>query len=144
MNQTNASLAVALAKAHRALLEDLRDLERGTRPSSAAGPKEVSARLEGLRTHLEDYFRFEEQNGYMQAVLARAPHMERTVNHLRGEHDELRRALAALAEEAGGAQALGADFREKMRQWIKRVRDHEARENLLVEDAFNRDLAAED
>ena len=80
----------------------------------------------------------------MQAVLTRAPHLERTVNHLRGEHDELRRSLAALAKEAGGAQGPGADFREKVRHWIQRVRDHEARENLLVEDAFNRDLAAED
>jgi hypothetical protein len=144
MNKTNASLAVAMAEAHRALLRELEDLERSAQPCSAAGPKDTSARLAGLRTRLDDHFRFEEQNGYMQPVLARAPHLERTVNQLRGEHDELRRSLVALVEEAGAARAPGADFWQKVRQWITLVREHEARENLLVEEAFNREFAAED
>jgi hypothetical protein len=144
MNRTDGAVAAALAEAHRALLTDLRELERSAQPPSAAGADEVSARLGGLRTHLEDHFRFEEHNGYMQAVLARAPHLERAVNQLRGEHGELRRSLVALAEEAGGARALGADFRQKVRKWIERVRDHEMRENVLVAEAFHRDVAAED
>src|SRR5262249_28293182 len=127
MKKTNASLA----EAHRALLADLRDLERCAQPSSPVEPTEVSARLGRLRDHLEDHFRFEEEDGYMQAVLERAPQLGRTVNQLCGEHDELRRSLAALADEARGMRALDEDFRRKVRQWIERVRSHEARENLL-------------
>jgi hypothetical protein len=104
----------------------------------------VSECLAGVRAHLEDHFRFEEEGGYMQAVLARAPHLERRVNHLRGEHDELLGSLAALAEEADATPALDEEGRQRVRKWIERVRDHESRENLLVEEAFNRDLAAED
>jgi hypothetical protein len=35
-------------------------------------------------------------------------------------------------------------FREKVLRWIERVRDHEARENELLEEAFEEDLGAGD
>jgi hypothetical protein len=38
----------------------------------------------------------------------------------------------------------GPALRQEVRAWIERVRQHEARENDLVQEAFNRDIGTED
>jgi hypothetical protein len=145
MNRTrNESLANSLAAAHRKLLADLRGLEEMTDSSCQAGARGLCDRLALLRAHLDEHFRLEEQNGYMDAVLARAPQLARAVEALRAEHAELRQSLAALSGEARPGAAVDGALRQKVRQWVGRVREHEQRENLLVEDAFNRDLGLED
>jgi hypothetical protein len=144
MNKVKKSPTSALADAHRALLKDLADLERLAEPAVALEAAGAGARLEALREHLGKHFRFEEQSGYMQAVLARAPHYERRVQRLREEHDELWNELAALIIQAGGLPARDEEFRQAVRAWVEHVRDHEARENVLVEDTFNTEVAAGD
>jgi hemerythrin len=144
MNRSEVSPAAALAAAHRALFENLRQLKQAAESFPDEEERELQRYLEGTRRHLEDHFRFEEENGYMQAVLARAPHLERKVEHLRDEHSELRRSLAVLTREAEAARDSPESFRQRLREWVVHVRDHERRENLLVEDAFNCELAAED
>jgi len=145
MNSTRQeSFAAALAAAHRALAEDLRLLEAAVAPSWAGDRRELSDRLRSLRTHLDAHFRFEEQDGYMQAVLARAPHLARQVEALRCEHSKLSESFGALAAAARAAPTVDEALRQKVREWIGCARDHERRENLLVADVFNRDVAAED
>jgi hemerythrin-like domain-containing protein len=143
MKKTNRAPAATLAEAHRKLLEDLQNLERVAQASDADST-ELSVCLKSIRTHLEEHFRLEEHNGYMQAVLDQAPQLERTVNQLRGEHDELRGSLAALLDGSRDMRSVKADFQQKVQKWIERVRNHESKENLLVEEAFNRDLATKD
>src|SRR5262249_38925451 len=144
MNKVKTSPATALLEAHHALLKDIAALEPFLQSNAPAPPDEVLRRLETLRGDLGKHFRFEEQNGYMQEVLAQAPQHERRVESLREEHDKLWQALAALLRQAKDAPALGEDFRQKVRGWIDQMRDHERRENLLVEEAFNTDVPAED
>lgn len=144
MNPTHASPAADLAAAHRELLGSLRQLEQAADALPDDDEGELMARLEGTRARLDDHFRFEEANGYMQSVLDRAPQLERKVQHLRDEHGELRQSLAALTREAEGAQVASRRFRAGLKEWVGRLRDHEKRENLLVEDVFNSDVAAED
>jgi len=36
------------------------------------------------------------------------------------------------------------EFRERVRAWVAELRRHEADENVLVEDAFNRDVGQKD
>jgi hemerythrin-like domain-containing protein len=144
MKRTNASPAADLAEAHRELLGNLRQLEQAADALPDGDEGELLARLEATRARLDNHFRFEEANGYMQAVLDRAPQLERKVQHLRDEHGELRQSLDALTRRAGGAQVAPQRFREGLKEWVGRLRDHEKRENLLVEDVFNCDVAAED
>jgi hypothetical protein len=144
MNKVKKSPAAALAEAHRALLKDLDDLERFAELSVPAEPAKVCGRLKALCAHLGKHFRFEEQSGYMQTVLARAPHLERRVQRLRQEHDELWGSLATLITQAGELPAGGDEFRQALRAWVEQVRDHETRENVLVEDTFNTEVAAGD
>jgi hypothetical protein len=144
MNTAKKSPAPGLAEAHRALLKDLADLERISEAAVPTEPAKVCARLKALSTHLGKHFRFEEESGYMQAVLARAPHLERRVLRLRLEHDELWSTLATLITQVGQLPPGGDDFRQALRAWVEHVRDHETRENVLVEDAFNTEVAASD
>jgi len=144
MSKVKTSPATALVEALHALLKDIDALEPYLKPGASFARDDIVQRLETLRGDLGKHFRFEEQNGYMQAVLTRAPQQERVVQRLREEHDELWQSLTALLAQAKEAPALGETFRRALRVWIEQVHDHEKRENLLVEDTFNTDVAAED
>jgi hemerythrin len=137
------SLADNLAQAHRTLLEQMNRLEAGLQSRAPGGLPEVTRRLAGLRADLAAHFRLEEENGYMQAVLARAPQFERKVQQLREEHALLARSLDELVRDATAASDLDP-LREAIHAFLARVREHESKENLLVEDAFNLDFCGED
>jgi predicted PilT family ATPase len=144
MGTTETSVAETLTRAHEALLEDLRKLAEAVRPASTEGLAELRARLDATRGHIAEHFRFEEQNGYMDAVRKREPRLERTIQQLADEHRELLQSLDAVIEEARAAPGLDGTLREEVRQWGEAVRRHEVRENDLVQDAFNLDIGAED
>jgi iron-sulfur cluster repair protein YtfE (RIC family) len=142
--RTEDSIAEALGQAHVALLADLRKLEQAVHPSSGEGPAGLRARLGEAHAHITEHFRFEEQNGYMDAVREREPRLERAIHQLAEEHRQLARSLEVLIEQARDATSLDDRFRDEVREWVERVRRHEARENDIVQDAFNLDIGAED
>ena len=144
VRRTANSVAEALGRAHEALLADLRELEQAADPSSGEGLVGLRARLGEARVHLTEHFRFEEENGYMDAVRAREPRLERTIQQLAEEHSQLKRSLDALIGDVRAATNLSDTLRDEIREWIDCVRRHEVRENDLVQDAFDLDIAAED
>ncbi len=144
MGTTENSVAEALGRAHAALLADLRELEQAARPSSREGLVELRARLVATQTHVTEHFRFEEQNGYMDAVRKREPRLERAIQQLAEEHRYPAQSLEVLVEQSGVATSLDDSLREEVQGWVERVRRHELRENDLVQDAFNLDIGAED
>jgi hypothetical protein len=144
MGKMENTLAEALGRAHAALLKDLRQLQEAARSGSGESLTEFRVRLDATHTHLTEHFRFEEQNGYLDAVRKREPRLERMVQQLAEEHRELAQDLDALRAEARAATSLEDRFPDKVRHWVERVRQHELRENDLVQDAFNLDLSAED
>ncbi len=144
MRRTETSLAESLQQAHAALLDDLRKLEEASRAAPREGPGELRTRLDATHAHLVEHFRFEEQNGYLDAVRKQEPRLERVIEQLAQEHRQLLQALEALIEAARSPRCLGEPFQAEVREWVERVRQHEVRENDLVQDAFNLDLGAED
>jgi hypothetical protein len=134
-------LGEAFHEAHVALGKDLRELTAAARAPSGTLP-ELAACLERTQVHLAEHFRFEEENGYMDAVLQRDPNRERTVGHLRDEHRRLAESLEALRALAAGGP--GEALRTKVLAWVESVRDHESRENALVQEVFNVEVSAED
>lgn len=138
------SLADDLRKAHRVLMRDLRHIEEMLCAGDRVLPAELRYRLTELRAHVSEHFRFEEEDGYMEAVLEREPSLERTVRQLREEHGRLARSLETLIEEAGRTGSLDEAYREQVWSWIRDIRHHEAMENRFVQDAFNQDADAED
>jgi hypothetical protein len=134
----------ALPKAHAALLRDLRQLEEATRASSGLSSKALTAHLVATRAAIMEHFRFEEQDGYMDKVSKREPRLERAIQQLKEEHRELTKSLDACIEQARTAPSLGDSVRDAVRHWIERIRQHEMRENQLVQEAFNWDIGTED
>jgi hypothetical protein len=144
MKKRPISPAEALNRAHHALLEDVRTLEIVVSPPARQGPAQVAGCLEVLREHISEHFRFEEQDGYMEAVRQRQPNREREMNQLQDEHVLLARSLDDLITEARAAREMADSFRASVRAWVERVRQHEVHENRLVQEAFNQDVSAED
>jgi hypothetical protein len=140
----DVSVAAALGRAHAALLNDLRRLEEAARPPSGAGPADLGVRLAATQAHLTQHFRFEEHDGYMDAVRKRELRLERTVQQLADEHRELAQSLEALLQQARGTGEPDDKLCDAVRAWVGRVRGHEARENALIQHAFNVDIGAED
>ena len=144
MTRTEPSVVAALSRAHATLLEDLQTLGDAVRPGSTEEPAGVQSRLDATQRHLTEHFRFEEHNGYMETVRSREPRLEHALQQLVEEHRQLAASLDALLAQARAATALDDTFRAAVRAWIECVRQHEIRENDLVQDAFTLDIGAED
>ena len=136
METSEKTFAEALHEAHADLFRDLLQLDESVRLGSGEGQSELSARLEKLRTHLIDHFRFEEQDGYMAPLLKEEPRIGPVVQELLDEHRQLAEALDALLHEVSAVQSLREGFPERVRAWVKHVRQHESRENSLVQEVY--------
>lgn len=141
---TQLSVVEALRQAHIALRTDLAGLEEEMHSSLGTDADEMRSRLDRTRRHIAEHFRFEEDNGYMDAVLHREPNLTRTVENLRDEHRRIAQDLDRLIEETKKGGCLDEAFRDQVRSWIEEVLRHESRENALVQDAFNVDFNAQD
>ncbi len=144
MKNTETAVAEALNRAHASLLKDLQQLEETVRPGSPHGLETLRARLDAIRAHLAEHFRFEEENGYMNVVRQREPRLDHAVQRLAEEHRELAQSLAVLVGEANTVGKLDGAFRDKVHHWLQRVRQHEWHENDLIQDALIVDVSAED
>jgi hypothetical protein len=141
---TNRFVGEAFGRAHAKLLTDLRQLEKAVLSESGQGLMHLHARLARTYNDVAAHFRFEEQDGYMAAVRKREPRLERAIQELAGEHAQLSESLNVLMVKARVATTLDDELRQQLRAWVERVREHEARENQLVQGAFNLDIAGED
>ena len=138
------SIAESLSRAHQALRKDLQRLEDSVHRTLDQGMSIIRALLDATRTHILEHFRFEEKNGYMDKVRNREPRLDHAIDQLAGEHRQLALSLEDLIRKAKQASILDQELRERTREWIEAVRQHEAREDKLVQNAFNMDINAGD
>lgn len=143
MSNHQAVRLASLIEAHKRLQSNLQELDALV-ASPETSPSVLAKRMNDLQALLTEHFHWEEKDGYMQAVLARAPQQERAVVTLQDEHTSLARTLESLRVTLAVRPEITAELRDRFRQWIAQVRDHETRENLLVEDVFNREVTAAD
>jgi hypothetical protein len=144
MEHSETPIAEAINHAHTALLRDLKALEVVARRASTDGLETLRARLETTRAHLVEHFRFEEEDGYMDAVRKLEPRLARAVDQLAEEHRQLLDSLDALRTEIATLPGANEAVATKVAAWVQKVRKHEARENHLVQDAFGLDIGTED
>jgi hypothetical protein len=100
-----------------------------------------------VQAELERHFRFEEQGGYMSQILASAPYLDRAAGELLAGHGRLSDQLEALIKAAAAVppeSLLTPELREQVKQWVLRVREHEAGETRLIQQACNQDIGPED
>jgi hypothetical protein len=144
MKRSPKTGAASLREAHIILLAALKELDSMIRSDAPITPARWLAVLEPLRGDVDAHFAMEEDGGYMDGVVSRHPEWERQVREIQDEHRRLSTALGELIAKAGAGEGQEEAFRESLRGWIHQIRQHEARESRLVEDAFNLDLGTED
>jgi hypothetical protein len=144
MGKHESHFAESLGRAHGALLKDLWALQEAACFASNGNLVLLRSRLETAHKHILEHFRFEEQDGYMDTVRNHEPRLGHSIDELAKEHGQLMNEMDALLTEAAAASCINEPLRTKVSEWINHVRQHETRENQLVQDAFNLDIGLED
>lgn len=143
MTPVRVSWVHSLLEEHHALLEYVARLEKTIDTSTTAVDRTQLLWLLGeIDEHLASHMTLEEQDGYLNVVRERLPNRTEVVEHLQGQHAELRAGLSAViktTESAASAQHLENDVVPAVREWIQALRAHEDDENSLMQEAFNAD-----
>lgn len=101
--------------------------------------------LDELYDRLSEHFLAEEQGGYMQDALRRAPHLAEEAARLVGEHPLFLLEIKACRLEADEQSApFSAELRGRFRKFTERYLHHEHHENSLVQRAFDVDIGVGD
>lgn len=116
MEKPQGWVGAALKRTHAALVEDLRKLEEVARHATEEDLTQLQDRLTATQQHVADHFRFEEQNGYMEAVVEREPRLERAVQQLALEHIGLRDSLNALIADARMVTRIDEAYWQKLQK----------------------------
>ena len=105
----------------------------------------LTALLDEILENLDEQFRLEEDNDYMADVLERYPTWYPQVRQLQEEHRLLQRHLREvqdrIARENAGS-TLSREIHRQLRDWLNAYRNHDRRENDLVQEAFTLDVGA--
>ena len=103
--------------------------------------------LQELADRCRRHMELEESGGYLPEVRNRLPNLAGTLDRLQGEHTTLQRELSetlASARAAPSSKVLGDAVLGRLRQWVAQIRNHEMRENRLVQEVLNTDLGGGD
>jgi len=137
-----------LAQEHAHLANLLRSVRRllNDEPQQSRDGK-LGSLLEILTVEVREHMEFEERGGYLAPVQQQMPFLFETIEQLRGEHATLQSQLQQLLTDARvrpGVYAFREELTPRIQHWLDSMRDHERRENSLVQEAFNTDISASD
>jgi hypothetical protein len=144
MNKAIPPAAEATAHPQEALVVALNRLVDSVKPERASTLLTALKALVATRSHLTTHFGAEEEEDWTAALREQEPRLGHAIERLVAEHRELAHCLDALIDEAEAARDLNGPLRDKILRWVERVREHEAREVDLLEEAFDEDIGAGD
>jgi hemerythrin len=107
----------------------------------------VVALFDELETYLLAHFAHEERGGYFAEVLVLSPGLRGKVEQLERQHPQFMRMIRELRAAAADGQSSDVWWLylgERFEDFAHRFVEHETDENHLVQEAFLRDMAAED
>ena len=141
---------------HRALSQAVAAIRRSIdRPRPGVGQpgahtwaSQLSQELVDFHDQLCRHFRYEEQSGIMEELMASHPRASGQVDTLVEEHAamlaESRGVIAALLAYSEDRAELGIGLRRRMTAMLDRFEEHERRENSLIMDLALSDLGLGD
>ena len=140
------SLAKLLAQ-HRELRSLLATIDRALEERSAT-VDEVAHLLGQLGDRLVKHFALEEEGGYFAEALLHAPQLVEKANALLAQHPRIRTRAVEMASEIRARQDPESDWWEQTRSRFRVLRDellkHERHEDVLLQEAYTRDLGSHD
>ena len=108
---------------------------------------EIVRLLDGLRKFFVLHFQKEESAGLFDVVAERAPHLTRLVSRLTQEHYELLARidnLVRFARRGTGQPLCWHMLSLRLRDFTKKLQQHESEENGLLQMAYCDDLGTKD
>jgi hypothetical protein len=111
------------------------------------GQSTVAAFFTDLKEHLQLHFVHEETGGYFAEALAEAPRLRCRADALLQQHPQFLEMLDHLhrfAEAGIPGESWWTQLQDAFDEFRLRFQQHEHRENELLQEAFGRDIGAED
>jgi hypothetical protein len=136
MGNAHTFVAETLGRIHTELFEKLRKLEEAAGLSSSQDLVELRARLVAMHRHIVEHFLFEDQY-QIELIRQREPRLDRTIQRFAEEHCQMTESLFALIGEAESSSKFEDELRERVRSWVNEVRQHETREDMLLQGRIN-------
>ncbi len=103
--------------------------------------------LKSLRKFFIAHFQKEEQSGLFELIEERAPHLNRVVRKVRGEHVELVQRMDGMlrfARRGTGQPLCWWMLNHRMQDLVVRLKQHESEENGMLQMAYADDLGTKD
>jgi len=108
----------------------------------------VRDEFEHFRAHFIKHMALEEEDGYLEPVLAKRPALAVEVARLKREHEELVRLMKSIHEDVDSLQSedrlLSRDLCRRIEALLSYIEHHEREEDLLLIDAVTRDLGSKE
>ena len=109
---------------------------------------EVAGLLGRLGDRLVKHFATEEEGGYFSEALTHAPQLISKANQLLAQHPKMCARAQEMVAAVQSGPVGGPDWWEQTAERFRAFRDellkHESRENVLLQEAYGRDLGAHD
>jgi len=130
---------------HADIVRHINDLAE--RLESVSGPTregqghfDVAGRLGRLQEEIAQHFADEERVGFVPKALKRAPQLSERASRIISQHDLLRLGLAHAIDTLGLEHSSWEDVRRDFESFTVALREHERRENELINEAMLDDL----
>jgi len=135
----------AVVEQHRRLRELLSQIQTAL-DQRQIGMAEVGDLLARLGDQLIRHFALEESGGYLCEALLHAPQLVRRANDLLAQHPKMARQARSLAAEP--VAAAGGDWwgetHQRFTAFAHELREHERREDRLLQEAYTHETHASD
>jgi len=132
---------------HRELRELIARIDRAFQRRTAT-IEEVSDMLADLGDRLVKHFAMEEDGGYFADMLLHAPQLVSKANALIAQHPKMTTQAKTLAAEIQGRGDSGEQWWQHTAALFRAFRDellrHEKQENVLLQEAYGRDVGTTD
>ncbi len=110
--------------------------------------KELTARFEKLRAHLQKHMALEEKGGYLSNVLELRPTLSDAVAQLRNEHRQMSILMdgicVLLSKMTPNDPLLAREACKRIMNLLNYVEHHNSQENLIVLSVFTDDIGTKD
>lgn len=103
--------------------------------------------MDRVAEYLQQQFDVEESDGYLHEVLDEFPNWHPQVEHLQQEHRLLQQQFVQIRDRLEATpinSAMSHEVRHQLGDWIDSFRQHQGRENRLIQEAFSIDLGGGD
>ena len=110
-------------------------------------PPILAAFFDDFRRHVLSHFEHEESDGYFDEVITVAPRLNGWVVELRAQHDQFRvllEAMCRVAQQGDDSSTWWGQLDSCFREFTIAFLAHEHAENRLFQEAYGRDIGAED